>query len=144
VNVETIVIDASAALKWRLRDEEAVAEADRLQDDFLDGQLRLITPTLFDYEIANALKVAISKGRITEPDALVAIIDFIQYDIERHDFLILEQDAFQLALRYQRSVYDAAYLALAQAKGVDFYTGDKRLFNAVSNALTWVKWIGDY
>lgn len=25
-----------------------------------------------------------------------------------------------------------------------FFTGDKKLFNAVGTALTWVKWIGDY
>lgn len=54
-----IVIDASVALKWRLRDEEATAQADALLDDCLTGALELLTPTLFDYEITNALKVAV-------------------------------------------------------------------------------------
>jgi predicted nucleic acid-binding protein len=66
------------------------------------------------------------------------------YDIERHDIRSLQQSAFQLACQHQRSVYDAAYLALAKALSFDFYTGDKRLFNAVSNVFSWVKWIGDY
>ncbi|MBW1677804.1 MAG: type II toxin-antitoxin system VapC family toxin [Deltaproteobacteria bacterium] len=52
--------------------------------------------------------------------------------------------AFQLACRYNRSAYDSAYLALAQSKGFWFLTGDKRLFNAMEQALPWVKWIGDY
>jgi len=50
-----VVIDASVALKWRLRDEEATQQADALLEDFLAGTLVLLTPTLFDYEIANAL-----------------------------------------------------------------------------------------
>lgn len=144
MSVRAIVIDASAALKWRLLDEEAVAEAAKILYDLLDGRIRLIVPTLFDYEITNALKVAIVKGRITEADALTAISDFKQYDIERHDFQAFQDSAFQLATRYQRSVYDASYLALAQATGLEFYTGDKRMFNAVSSVLTWVKWVGHY
>ena len=51
-----IVIDASAALKWRLRDEEVTQQADALLEDFLAGKLELLTPTLFDYEITNALR----------------------------------------------------------------------------------------
>jgi hypothetical protein len=48
VNGKRLVIDASVALKWRLRDEEATSQADALLDDFLAGKLELLTPTLFD------------------------------------------------------------------------------------------------
>jgi predicted nucleic acid-binding protein len=82
VNAKQVVIDASVALKWRLRDEEATLQADALLDDFLASKLDLFTPTLFDYEIANALKVAVTMGRLTENEALSAIADFQQYDIE--------------------------------------------------------------
>jgi predicted nucleic acid-binding protein len=144
VNVERIVIDSSVALKWRLRGEEAEAEADALQDNFLAGRIRLLIPTLFDYEIVNTLKVAVVRGRISKAVAEQAIADYQAHGFERYDFLHLEDLAFQLAFQYQRSVYDAAYLALAQTEGVTFYTGDKRLFNAVSASLPWVKWIEAY
>ncbi|MEP7339557.1 MAG: type II toxin-antitoxin system VapC family toxin [Acidobacteriota bacterium] len=130
-NVKTIVVDASVALKWWLRDEDATAEADQLQSDFLGGQLSLTVPALFDYEIVNTLKMAVVRKRIDEAYALTAITDLIAYEIERHDIRSLQQTAFRLACRYQRSAYDASYLALAQALGFDFYTGDKRMFNAV-------------
>jgi predicted nucleic acid-binding protein len=76
VSIKRIVIDASAALKWQLRDEEAVAQADAVVEDFLAERLELIVPTLFDYEITNALKVAINKKRLSEQEATKSIAWF--------------------------------------------------------------------
>ena len=123
-----VVIDASVALKWRLRDEEATRQADAFLDDFVAGALNLMT----------------IMGRLSEEQAVIAVPEFQQCHIKRYDFLEFQQLALQLACHYQRSVYDSAYLALAQSKGVWFYTGDKRLFNAVGKTLPWVQWIGDY
>ncbi|MBS1787990.1 MAG: type II toxin-antitoxin system VapC family toxin [Acidobacteria bacterium] len=144
MNVDRVVIDASVALKWWLRDEENTAEADNLQTEFLNGRLSLFAPTLFDYEIVNTLKNALVRKRIDELYALSAISDLIAYDIERHDTRSLQLSAFQLACQYQRSSYDASYLVLAQTLDLDFYTGDKRMFNAIGSVFPWVKWIGDY
>jgi len=144
VTVKRVVIDSSVALKWKLRDEETLPQADALLEDVLAGRLSLVVPTLFDYEIANALKTAVAKGRITSPEAQEALDDFRQYLIERIEFPPLQDAAFQLALKHQRSVYDSAYIALAQSLGLWFFTGDKRLFNAVGGALDSMKWIGDY
>ncbi len=71
-----VVLDASVALKWRLRDEEATQQADALLEDFLAGKLVLLTPTLFDYEIANALRVAVTRQRLSEQDGAAALVDF--------------------------------------------------------------------
>ena len=144
MNGKRIVIDASVALKWRLRDEEATSQADALLEDFLAGKLALHTPTLFDYEIANALRVAVTRQRLSEQDAAMALTDFAQYTIVRYDFTGIASLTFHLSGQYQRSAYDSAYLALAQLQGVWFFTGDKRLFNAVGHALSWVKWLGNY
>ena len=81
---------------------------------------------------------------MSEREAIEAIADFQQYSIERCGFTGMQRLAFDLACRYQRSAYDSAYLALAESKGLWFFTGDKKLFNAVGGTLTWVKWIGDY
>ncbi len=144
MSIKRIVIDASGALKWQLRDEEAIAQADAVVDDFLAGKLELIVPTLFDYEITNALKVAINKKRLSEQEATKSITWFRGLEIPCYDFSGIQESAFQIACRYQRSVYDSAYIALAQSQRLWFYTGDKRLFNAVGNVLPCVKWIGDY
>ena len=144
MNAKRVVIDASAALKWRLRDEEAIAQADAILEDFLAGRVDLLTPTLFDYEVANALRVAVTRKRLSEEDAYSALADFARFSITRHDFTGLATLAFELSGQYQRSAYDGAYLALGQSLGVWFYSGDKRLVNAVGQTLAWVKWVGDY
>lgn len=144
VSVKAIVIDASVALKWRLRDEEATVQADALLDDFLAGNLALLTPTLFDYEIANALRMAVIRQRLSEQESVAALNDFSQYPITRYEFPSLSMRTLQLSGEHQRSAYDSAYLALAESRGGWFFTGDKRLFNALGQTLEWVKWIGDY
>ena len=96
MNGKRLVIDASVALKWRLRDEEATSQADALLDDFLAGKLELLTPTLFDYEIANALRVAVTRQRLSEPDAATALADFAQYTIVRYDFTGIAQPHVRL------------------------------------------------
>ena len=144
MSVRRIVIDASVALKWRLRDEEATDKADALLDDFLAGDLALVVPTLFDYEIASALRMAVVRQRLSEQAAIAALNGLSQYPIVRYDFASLSMRTLQLSGEHQRSAYDSAYLALAESQGVWFFTGDKRLFNAVRQSLAWVKWIGDY
>ena len=58
--------------------------------------------------------------------------------------LPLSRDAFELAARFDRSVYDALYLALAVRDGCPLITADRRLFDAVQPHLPIaVAWIGD-
>jgi predicted nucleic acid-binding protein len=124
VSGKRVVIDASVALKWRLRDEEATQQADMLLEDFLAGKLQLLTPTLFDYEIANALRMAVTRQRLSEQDAAAALADFAQYTLIRYEFSGLSSRTFQLSGQHQRSAYDSAYMALAQAQGVWLFTGE--------------------
>jgi predicted nucleic acid-binding protein len=49
-----------------------------------------------------------------------------------------------LARQFNCSVYDAAYLTLAQDTGQALLTGDLRLYNAVHAHLDWVLWIDNY
>ena len=142
--IKRIVVDSSVALKWELRDETPSPEADTLLENFLAGRLGVAVTTLFDYEITNVLKLAVVRGRKTEAEAKAALNDFKLYTFQRIDFPPLQELTFQLALQHDRSAYDSAYVALAQKIGVWLFTGDRRLFNAVGGALSFVKWIGDY
>lgn len=75
---------------------------------------------------------------------MTAISVLPMLNIRFHPFGEVNELALELAHRYQRSYYDSAYLALAQQLGVWCFTGDKRLYNALSRQLDWLRWIGDY
>ncbi len=41
------------------------------------------------------------------------------------------------------TTYDCYYLALAERYQCELWTGDQRFYNAVKDAIPWVKWIGN-
>jgi len=141
---KAVVIDASVALKWVFRDEEGVEQASQLLADSVAGRLNLHAPDLLGYEWGNGLWAALRQQRILWEEASTAMSVFQTLNIHFHPFVEVKDRALQLAHRYQRSYYDSAYLALAQQLGVWCLTGDRRLYNALSQQLYWIRWIGDY
>lgn len=138
------VIDASAALKWQFKDEEASEATFGLLQDFVEGKIELITATLFSYEILSALNVAIKRGRISEAIGQKALTYLTSLGIEEEIFDNLIGMTFKIARKHHLSTYDCAYIALAEKEECNFYTGDKKLFNAANVHLPRVKWIGNY
>jgi predicted nucleic acid-binding protein len=138
------VLDASVALKWQFEDEEASNMAMVFLEDFIDGKIDLISPTLFPYEILNAINVAINRKRIKEEAGYKAINYINSLGIELRSLDDLIGPVFNMARRYGLSPYDCAYIVLAEKEKCEFFTGDKKLFNSMKNRLAWIKWIGDY
>lgn len=138
------MIDASVALKWQFKDEEATDAAMVLLEDFVEGKNTLIAPTLFPYEIVSAIYVAINRKRIAEETGYMAISYLTSLGIELRDFDHLIDPTFYMAVRYGLSPYDCAYMALAEKEKCDFITGDRKFFNAARHKFSWIKWIGEY
>jgi predicted nucleic acid-binding protein len=138
------VIDASVALKWQFKDESETEASIQMLTDFIEGKISIFSPTLFIYEVVSAIHIAVSRKRIVEGEGIEIIKDICGLGVVLADFSGLEENTFHMAKTYKRSVYDCAYLALAQKEGCNFYTGDKRLFNSIKNKLPFVKWIGNY
>ena len=138
------VIDASAALKWQFKEEEASEAAIALLEDFVEGKIELITVTLFPYEILSALNVAVKRGRISEAIGQKVLTYLTSLGIEEKIFDDLIGTTFKIARKYHLSTYDCAYITLAEREECNFYTGDKKLFNAAKVHLPKVQWIGNY
>jgi len=138
------VVDASVALKWQFEDEEATYGATGLLENFVDGEIQLIAPTLFSYEIVSAVNVAINRKRITDAEGYRVIKYLSSLEIELRSFDELIDDTFHMARQYGLSPYDCAYMALAEKEKCDLFTGDRKLFNAIKSQFSWVQWIGDY
>jgi predicted nucleic acid-binding protein len=140
--MKALVLDASVVLKWFLPDEDFAETALHVLKEYVEGTLELMAPTLLPFELLNGLLVAERRGRISAKVTNGAFAAFLDLDIPLNDPCKGYAEVLPLARTYQRSVYDAAYLTIAVQEGIDFVTGDKRLFNAVEGKLEWVKWIG--
>ncbi len=122
------VVDASVAIKWHLQDEELVEEATRLLDRFTSGLLRLRAPAFIRYEMANSLEQARRRGRIGADEASAELHTFVAYGVHTAmDSDELIGAAQQIARAASLSLYDAVYLAYAEAAGLPLITQDQRL-----------------
>lgn len=137
------VIDASVVLKWYLVDEEFDIKALRLLSEYVSNELDILAPSLLEYEVMNGLMIAQKRGRIKEEKILAAVEGFVNLGINLKSLSHLYPQVIHFCKTYNRSVYDASYMALALDEGISLITADEGLFNAIKKELKWVKWLGD-
>ena len=137
-----MVIDASVSLKWVLDDEVEVVPSLALRDEAIGGRLQMLAPSLWIYEVTNALVVARLRERIRREQGEFAL--FLLQDIGVRLVDPDPRDCLELAADYALSGYDAAYVALAETIGVELWTGDWRLFERARGQTEVVRWIGDF
>lgn len=135
-----MIIDASALLCAFFPDE-AQSEALALLREHAAGQEVLKAPTLIMYETANAVWQAERRGRVTSDQAgeILGAAAGLGIDLHQMEW----GETLPLARHFQRSAYDAAYIALAYRLQEDLVTADERLYNAVHSKLKWVKLLGE-
>ncbi|MGB8384607.1 MAG: type II toxin-antitoxin system VapC family toxin [Dermatophilaceae bacterium] len=121
-----IVVDASVLV---------VALADDGPDgDSARGRLRgerLAAPDLVDLEVASVLRRQLRHGHIDARRAALALSDLAQAPLRRAPARPLLARCWEL--RNALTVYDAAYVALAEALDTRLVTGDGRLSRAVGS-----------
>ena len=136
-----VIIDASIAIKAILPNP-LQSHCWALVQTF--AELQPVAPVLWAYETTSAISKAVHFEQITEEEGFQALqkIDLLGIrlfvpDVEQN------HDAFRWTLRLKRAAaYDSFYLALAQELKCDFWTADKRLFNAVNGEQRdWMHWI---
>lgn len=117
------VLDASVVVKWFARQPEkdrAVAVACR--SAYISGRFRIAVPVLCLIEVANALRYS---PRAREADVAEAIdaLNVLAFEIAPTDSELLKK-ANAIAWGYGVTVYDALYVALAEARGYPLITAD--------------------
>jgi len=127
--VSCLILDSSATLAWIYGDE--VTEAIRRVLDAIadDGAL---VPALWRLEVANSLTMAVRRRRIDPDFRRAALADLVLLDItiDQQTDSYAWTDTLILADRFQLTVYDAAYLELAQRRVLSLATLDQDLRNA--------------
>jgi predicted nucleic acid-binding protein len=138
--MSVFVVDASVGLKWFVP-ETHDADARRLQNPAHE----LHVPTLFDVEIGNILWKKVRNGELTRAEADTILAQLPVLPLKRHESLPLLPEAFDIADRNQRSVYDCLYLALAVDLRGRMVTADQKFFNALATApwAAYLCWVAD-
>jgi predicted nucleic acid-binding protein len=137
------VVDASVAAKWYLppQGETLVEESLHLLDRFTAGRARLSVPDLFWPEMGNILWKAFRKERITGKSADEALESMSDLRIPTFPSHSLLRDAFTIAVRFECTVYDCIYVALAISSDRLLVTADERLAKALAAHFP-VRWLG--
>jgi predicted nucleic acid-binding protein len=104
----------------------------RLLAEISDEDLH--APALLDFEVASALRGHLLAGKLNPARCAEAIEDFSGLLLERHEMTSLLGHI--LALRDNFTVYDAAYIVLAQALGVPLVTADLKMKEAERLGIT--------
>ncbi len=95
--------------------------------DRLRGE-RLVAPHLIDLEVTSAWRRLAAAGDLDERRAQLALDDLRALRLERVSHTPLLPRCWEL--RDNLTVYDAAYVALAEALEATLLTGDRRLARA--------------
>jgi predicted nucleic acid-binding protein len=138
-----LVIDSGVAIKWFVV-EPYSAEARRILDGYRQGDLTFLAPDLIYAEVGNIAWKKHQFQSLASADAQQIITEFQTVQLTITSNVHLLDDAYRLAVTYQRSVYDSLYLALSERENCQFITADERLVNAVSSHLSNVVWLAHW
>lgn len=127
------VLHASVALAWCLDDETSPA-ADRALDRLAVDEA--VVPSIWPLEVANGLRSAERRGRLTIADSAQVrqLLMSLPIHVEPADLAAALTEVADLARTFDLSAYDASYLALAARRGLPMATADDRLAQACTQA----------
>jgi predicted nucleic acid-binding protein len=136
-----ICVDANFVVRL-VNSQSANSDFIVLWEEWQNNETLIVAPTLFYYEVTNALYRIAKASQITLEQAKESLKDALSLNIILYGNLQLpnlHQEAINLANQFNLPAsYDSHYLALAQSLNCGFYTGDKRLFNSVKNKISWI------
>ena len=127
----SLVLDSSATLAWIYSDE--TTDPIRYVFDTV-GEDGAWVPGLWKLEVANILEMGVRRGRHDAAfrDATLADLALLSISLDPETDRQAWGATAQLAARHRLTLYDAAYLELAQRRGLPLATLDRELRSAAS------------
>jgi predicted nucleic acid-binding protein len=128
------VADASVAIGW-VHPGQATKQTAAMLAAIADGAT-LEIPALWPLEVANALLVLVRRRKLTEDDRQVALgwLRGLRLRLDHEMTALAFSRLSELADAHQLSVYDAAYLELAQRRKLVLGCKDGPLRTAATHA----------
>jgi predicted nucleic acid-binding protein len=128
------VADASVAVGW-VHPAQATRQTDAMLDAIADGST-LEVPSLWPLEVSNALVVLVRRRKLLEAERQTALgwLRGLRVRIDHEGAALAFTRLTELAAAHQLSVYDAAYLELAQRRKLLLGCKDGPLRKAAKDA----------
>jgi predicted nucleic acid-binding protein len=110
-----------------------------LWEQWMNSETEIVAPSLLFYEVSNGLHRQAVANLITSKEAEQLLQTALTLSITLHQDSSLHLRSRSLAQKFGLpATYDAHYLALSERLNAEFWTCDRRLFNAVQSRLPWV------
>ena len=119
-----MVIDASIIIKWLLEEQNGMEQAEKIQDDLIERNIKILIPGHCYMEVANTISRK-------APELALNFISKLKVSTIREQILNISKITLALDLmkKYKKiSFYDAAYHALAISEGATFVTADEKYY----------------
>lgn len=142
-NMKPVIIDSSTFLNYQLL-RNPYHEASQQLFDMLVAKYVVYAPSIFEYEIYNALRTCVLAKQIIETDGVAIINLFKEYEFHIVNFNKISDESFRLSCQENISIYDASYVVLSILKNCDFWTCDRKLFDKIKSKHKNVKFVGNY
>jgi predicted nucleic acid-binding protein len=115
------VLDASVVLKWFVPEQRGSSEARRLRNDYEAGRLSVVVPALLFLELLNVA----GRRWSWDEEALLELAE----SLGGLSFEVGEPELQSVASWIARGLtaYDAAYVALAEERGLALVTDDETI-----------------
>lgn len=131
-----LVLDCSVAVCWLFRNE-ATPQTDAIYLDLRQRRSTAFVPLLFPLEAMNVLLQGVRRGRCTRPQAerfLKTLLKLPLWVDGTNDPTALNR-IMGIAASGSLTSYDAAYLELAERRGIPLATKDNQLSSVANGAV---------
>lgn len=134
-----VCLDASLGLKLLVVEDDS-ARARSLWRSWIARGTAVVAPGLFVFECASALRRMVVRHDLDEEQAREALALLLAMPVSLRAPEGLVEKTWDLARDLDRpAAYDCFYLATAALLGIECWTADRRLFNAVHRRTPWLR-----
>ena len=139
-----VCLDASLALKLLVVEDDS-AQARSLWRSWIARGVEVVAPGLFVFECTSVLRRMVVRRDLEEEPARLALGLLLTMPVSLRAPTGLVERAWDLARDLGRpSAYDCFYLGVAELLGIDCWTADRRLYNAVRKKTPWLRHLSEH
>jgi predicted nucleic acid-binding protein len=142
VTPRAVCLDSSVVAKWAFAEAQQ-ADALILFDAYWEGELVLVAPDHFTVERINIVIKKLRREAVPSVLCDDALQELFALRVRLVAVSPLHRRVFEIAEAANETAWDAAYIAVAEAEGCEFWTADRELARRAKPHFPFVKLLGE-